>query len=151
VVQVRLGDEGEVRLDAYPGQVFKTQVSEIAAAADERSSLFQVELLVDAADTPLVSGLVANVAFTPHTARQGQRVYVPLSAVVEGQGQRASVYVLGKDGSGSSVVRRREVQAAFIDGDQVALAAGLQAGDQVVTDGALYVSDNERVQVQTSG
>jgi len=152
VVQVRLGDEGEVRLDAYPGQVFKAQVSEIAAAADERSSLFQVELLVDAADTPLVSGLVANVDLTPHTASQGQRLYVPLSAVVEGQGQHASVYVLGKDPSGNAVVRRRDVQAAFIDGDQVAIAEGiLQAGDQVVTDGALYVSDNERVQVQTSG
>lgn len=152
VVQVRLGDDGEVRLDAYAGQVFKAQVTEIAAAADERSSLFQVELLVDAADTPLVSGLVANVALTPYSARQAERVYAPLSAVVEGHGQRASVYLLGKDASGSSVVRRREVRIAFIDGERVAIAEGLQAGDQVVTDGALYVSDNERVQLlQTSG
>jgi membrane fusion protein, multidrug efflux system len=147
VVQVRLGDEGEVLLDAYPGQVFKAQVTEIAAAADERSSLFQVELLIDAADTPLVSGLVANLALTPYSALQAQRVYVPLSAVVEGQGQRASVYLLGKDPAGHSVVRRREVQIAFIDGERVAIAAGLLEGEQVITDGALYVSDNERVEL----
>jgi len=34
--------------------------------------------------------------------------------------------------------------------DKVAIAAGVQPGEQVITDGALYLSDGEKVSVATA-
>ena len=65
-----------------------------------------------------------------------------MCTIVEGDGSRASVYVLEQDHA-----RRREVEVAFIDNDNVALAKGVNAGEQVVTDGSLYLEDGEKVAI----
>jgi hypothetical protein len=59
---------------------------------------------------------------------------------VEGDGSKASVYVLEQDH-----VRRRAVDVAFIENDAVALNSGVSQGEQVVTDGSLYLQDGEQV------
>jgi hypothetical protein len=42
---------------------------------------------------------------------------------------------------------RRAVSIAFIDGAELALRAGVQPGELVITDGAAYLDDGERVAV----
>jgi len=41
--------------------------------------------------------------------------------------------------------KRRDVQVAFIETAGVALSEGLRPGERVVTDGALYLQDNDRI------
>jgi RND family efflux transporter MFP subunit len=142
IVQVKLGDRAEVQLDALPDQKISAKVSQIGSAADPATGMFLIEAALDSTGAPLKSGLVAKVSITPSTASQSKRVYVPVSSVVEGDGSRASVYVLEQDHA-----RRREVEVAFIDNDSVALTKGINAGEQVVTDGALYLEDGEKVAV----
>jgi multidrug efflux system membrane fusion protein len=150
IVQVRLGDTAEVELDAHPGEKFMAQVTEVASGADERSGMFQVELRVAPTKLRLASGLVAKVVLTPSSARSSERVYVPIASIVEGDGRRASVFVL--DGSGSQpTAKRRAVEVAFIEGVNVALAQGVAHGEQVITDGALYLQDGERIVVRDAG
>ena len=67
---------------------------------------------------------------------------MPIGAVIEADGDRAAVFVVG-DG----VARRRAVRVAFIAPDAVALSEGLAPGETVVTDGALYLQDGERIEV----
>jgi RND family efflux transporter MFP subunit len=150
IVQVRIGDTASVELDAHPGETFSAEVLEVASGADERSGMFQVELRLHPTKLRLVSGLVAKVLLTPSSAQAGQRVYVPIAAIVEGDGRRASVFVLDSAG-GQHTAKRRAVEVAFIEGVSVALAGGLQAGEQVVTDGALYLEDGERVLLKDAG
>ena len=142
VVQLQLGDPAEIRMDAYPDRAIAGAVSEIAHAADAKSGLFPVEVRIDAAQIALASGLVAKVRVYPATARASTLTYVPVSAIVEGDGNRASVYVIDGDRA-----RRRDVRVAFIESAGVALAEGLRPGEKVVTDGALYLQDNERIAV----
>jgi membrane fusion protein, multidrug efflux system len=78
----------------------------------------------------------------PSTANAGSRVYVPIGAIVEGNGSTARLFVLDKE-----YARQREIQVAFIEHDSVALTAGVAAGEQVITDGAQYLEDGERVVV----
>jgi hypothetical protein len=66
-----------------------------------------------------------------------------MAALVEGEGDRASVFVLD-DGK----ALRREVRVAFITADAIALESGLSAGEPVITDGALYLENGEPVEVQ---
>jgi len=142
IVQVKLGDRAEVTLDALPDQMIAAKVTEVGSAADPASGMFVIEAALDASGVPLKSGLVAKVSITPSTASASKRVYVPVSAIVEGDQSHASVYVLEQDHA-----RRREVEVAFIDNDSVALAKGVNAGEQVVTDGSLYLEDGEKVAI----
>jgi multidrug efflux pump subunit AcrA (membrane-fusion protein) len=109
--------------------------------------MFQVELRLQPTKLRLASGLVARVLLTPASAHGTERTYVPIAAIVEGDGRRASVFVLDEAG-GKHTAKRRAVEVAFIEGTQVALTEGVQAGEKIVTDGALYLQDGERVLVR---
>lgn len=143
IVQIKLGDTAQVQLDALPDARLTGKVTEVAGAADPASGMFMVEVALAAGDLPLKSGLIAKLTIVPSTANNGSRVYVPIASIVEGDGSRASVFVLDNDR-----VHRRKVEVAFIENDAVALLGGIKAGEQIVTDGALYLEDGEQVAVQ---
>lgn len=142
IVQTQIGDRAEIRLDAYPDRVFTGKVSEVASAADERTRLFPIEVRFDEPPGRLASGLVAKVSIVPATSLKSTLVYVPVAAVVEGDGQKADVFVVADDHA-----VRRPVRVAFITQHGVALAEGLASGETVVTDGALYLADGERITI----
>jgi multidrug efflux pump subunit AcrA (membrane-fusion protein) len=104
--------------------------------------MFRIEVTLDTTDLPLKSGLVAKLTVVPSSASAASRVYVPIGAIVEGDGRTARLFVLDKDRA-----RRRDVEVAFIEGDAVALVGGVEAGEQVITDGALYLEDGEQVAI----
>lgn len=143
IVQIANGDAAEIRCDAFPGQQLTGRVTEIASAAEPGSGMFPIEVRIDATPLRLVTGLVAKLAVAPASARSGALTHVPIAAVVEGDGRRASVFVVE-----GAHARRRQVEVAFIGPDSIALAAGLAPGVRVVTDGALFLEDGEAIEVQ---
>jgi membrane fusion protein, multidrug efflux system len=143
ILQIKLRDTAEIRLDALPGTTLTGKVSEIASAADPASGLFNIEVQLDPTTQPLKSGLVAKLDIVPATALASERVYVPVASIVEGNGRKASVFILDQDHA-----RRREIEVAFINDESVALLSGLTVGESVITDGALYLEDGEAVSVQ---
>ena len=44
--------------------------------------------------------------------------------------------------------QKRDVRVAFITADSIALESGLEAGEAVITDGALFLENGEAVEVQ---
>jgi len=142
VVQVRLGDTAAIHVDAFPGKNLAGRVSEISGASDDKTGLFPIEVRLTDAPSGAVSGLVARLEIQPASAAGPQLTYVPIAAVVEGDGDRASVYILR-----DNKAVRREVRIAFIAPENVALRAGVAAGETVVTDGALYLQDGESIAV----
>ena len=142
IVQVHLGDAAQVRLDALPDATLTGTVTEVASASDVASGMFRIEVTLAATNLPLKSGLVAKLTVVPSSASAGSRVYVPIGAIVEGDGRTARLFVLDKDRA-----RRRDVEVAFIEGDNVALVGGVEAGEQVITDGAQYLEDGEQVAI----
>jgi len=141
IVNVKIGDKGDIRMDAFPGQAMSGTIVEIASAADERSGMFPIEVHFDTPPPRLVSGLVARLRLAPVTSAV-PLTYVPMAALVEGDGDRASVFVVG-DGK----ALRRDVRVAFITADSIALESGLESGEAVVTDGALFLENGEPVEI----
>ncbi len=141
IVNVKLGDKGEIRMDAFPGQPMTGTIVEISSAADERTGMFPIEVQFDSPPPRLVSGLVTRLRLTP-TTDAPPLTYVPMAALVEGDGDRASVFVI--DGGKA---RRRDVRVAFITADSIALESGLATGETVITDGALFLENGEAVEV----
>jgi multidrug efflux system membrane fusion protein len=145
IVNVKLGDKGEVRMDAFPGQAMTGTIVEVSSAADERSGMFPIEVQFDSPPDRLVSGLVARLRLAP-SSEAAPLTYVPMAALVEGDGDRASVFVVD---NGKAL--KRDVRVAFITADSIALESGLRPGETVITDGALFLENGEAVEVVREG
>ena len=137
IVRAHLGDQVSVTLDAFPGQILKAQVSELAAAADQGTGMFALEARLSDPPERLSAGMVGKLELIPAA---GELPTIPLNAVVEGDGMRASAYLVR-----SGIAKRVAIEVAYIDREYVAVRAGLVPGDTVVTDGVLYLADGERV------
>jgi membrane fusion protein, multidrug efflux system len=142
IVQLKRGDTVTVTVDAMPNSVLKGTVTVIGGAASMDNGLFPVEVTLEQSDAALVTGMVAHLSFQP-TKSKDTLLYIPTGAVVSGINNQADVFVLTGE-----VAKKRSVQVAFFTRDHVALQSGLTGNEQVITDGALYLSDGERVGVQ---
>jgi RND family efflux transporter MFP subunit len=143
VVRLAVGDAAEIRMDALPGQTLEGAVDEIAPAATATTGAFEVTVRIDgAAAARLASGIVARVAVTPRAA--GAVTTVPLSALVDADGARGRVFAVAAD---RKHVSPREVDIAFLGGERVAIAGGLDGVAQVVSEGAAYLDEHSVIAV----
>jgi RND family efflux transporter MFP subunit len=140
-VRLHDGDAASLRFDAHPGRSFAGRVSLLGGAADPRSGVFPVEIAFDAGDARFAAGMIGRAEIAAGNGGD-QRSYVPLSALVEGNGDAMLLFVH----EGGSVAARR-VPVAFVSGTHAVLAESLPEGTQVVTDGAPYLRDGEAVRV----
>jgi membrane fusion protein, multidrug efflux system len=141
VVRIKRGDAISLRLDAWPEEQFTATVTQIASAADPATGLFEIEAQVDAGTRALATGLVGRASLSPGNGG-ATLPHVPIAAVLEGDGEHASVFIA--DGN---VARRRDVKVAFITGDGVAIREGLAVGERIVTAGAPYLDDGDAISV----
>jgi hypothetical protein len=76
--------------------------------------------------------------------RGSQRVQtVPIEALLEADGDRATLFVLGPDGR----AKRVPVDVAFMRGEQAGIRGQLAGVSRVITDGAAYLNDGAAVRV----
>jgi RND family efflux transporter MFP subunit len=142
MVKLKIGDRAKMTFDAHPGVSFPAVVTEIAGAADPVNGTFEVELKVNAQDKKLVTGLVAKAEIFPSGG--AEMLVVPIEALAEADGERASVYTLGEDGT---TVKKLPIRTAGIYGDVVAVREGLQEGTAVITKGTAYLTETSKVKV----
>ena len=142
MVKLKIGDKAKMTFDAYPGASFPAVVTEIAGAADPVNGTFEVELKVNAQDKKLATGLVAKAEIFPSGGTE--MLVVPIEALAEADGERASVYTLGEDGT---TVKKLPIRTAGIYGNVVAVREGLQEGTAVITRGTAYLTETSKVKV----
>jgi RND family efflux transporter MFP subunit len=143
ILAVKLGDQAEVTLDARPDQALRAHVTQIASMATPGVGTFPVELTVDdPAARTLPSGLTIKARIAHQEADAAR---VPVSALVEGRGRNASVYVVQGDKA-----KRVPVRVQRLSGDHALLAAdeGLVS---VVVSGASMLHDGALVRVVDGG
>ncbi len=142
VVRLQLGNSAQVKLDAYPAEVFAATVSEITPLADTRSGTFQVELRLKPPTKPLVSGLVATIRITP--SNQETLPLIPLIALLEADNDQGYVYLLNAN---RRTVRKQAVRVAQPQENGVAISQGVKPGDIVITDGVSYLTTKSLVHI----
>lgn len=140
ITRLRVGDKALVVFSGLPG--VQASVSRLAAQADQRTGSFDVELRL--ADVPdgLRSGLVGAARIQPSVSNAAaSAVAIPALALLEGRGDQAAVFVI----DGGNKARRASVRVAGFLDDVVLIASGLVNGDQVVTSGAPYLRNGQKV------
>jgi multidrug efflux system membrane fusion protein len=137
---VKLGDRASVRVDARADAEIRGVVRQIAAAADPRTGTYIVEIAVDD-NARLVAGMIAHVEIQASDAERLRTV--PVEALLEADGDRATLFALGPDGR----AKRFDVEVAFVRGAHAGVRGGLGGITRVVTDGAPYLNDGAAVKV----
>ena len=141
-VRTHLGDAARVEFDAWPGQVFAGRVSNISSAADSGTGTFTVEVQIDSGAARFVQGLVAKVALTPQGSSQVK--VIPVQALLEANDKEAGVFVLDE---AAHAVHRVSIEIGRMNSGRIEVLSGLDAGAQVVTDGAAFLENGEKVRV----
>jgi len=143
-VRVEIDDAAAIGFDAFPGRRFEGRVARIGSSADPQTGTFEVEIAVAPGGARFVRGLVAKVELAIRGVDDTPRTVVPVTAIVEADGPVGVVYVLDPAGD---IARRREVTVGPVTGGRVVVLAGLDPGEQVVTDGAAWLTDGHAVRV----
>ncbi|MBI3792971.1 MAG: efflux RND transporter periplasmic adaptor subunit [Gemmatimonadetes bacterium] len=141
-VRVAVGDRARVAFNAFPGERFSARVLRVAAAATAGAGTYEAELAVDPRSRPVASGLIGAAEIAARAS--GTYAFVPVGALIEADADSATVFVLAASGERAE---RRRVKVAFLDGAQVALAAGVARGERVVVEGASRLVDGGAVRV----
>ncbi|HEY4344799.1 MAG TPA: efflux RND transporter periplasmic adaptor subunit [Parvibaculum sp.] len=145
VARLDVGARADVKLDAFPTEIVTGAVRRIAAMSDTKTGTFEIEVALENVPKGVESGFMGQARIRPHGLAQG-RAAIPASAILEGHGSTATVYVID-DATGTAHLTR--VTVAGIEGDDVLISDGLKPGTKVVSAGAPYLRDGGKVKIVT--
>lgn len=138
--RLKLGNPATVKIDAYPDEVFKGEVSQLAQAPDAMSGLYQAEIKLNCCSKALATGLFAKTEIKPNS--DASYVTIPVDAIIEGNGKEAFVYT-----TADNKAHKQPVKVAFMRDGKVMLTSGIEKGTRVVTDGSAYLTDGAPVKI----
>jgi multidrug efflux system membrane fusion protein len=142
-VHIKPGTSVALSVEALPGQIFKGNVTAVAAVADSESRLFQTEVALSNNDGSLRPGMIATL-FLGQAAPAPPVPVVPLSAVVRDRKGGSGFAVMVVEGSKA---HSRSIVLGPTYGDQLAVTSGLKPGEQVISSGATLLAEGETVEV----
>ena len=129
---IRVGDPAEIET-GIESKTLPGKVTNIAGVVDPNTRAIGVRITVDNPDALLRKQMYVRARI--HSRRQDTGLLVPVSAILRDDENLPFVYVVQPDGS----FARRRVTPGYRDADRFDITAGLEAGDQVVVDGGIFV------------
>lgn len=134
-----IGQRATITLWAGPRADIEGRIREIAGQADAASRTYSVRIAVSAPPQALRLGMTASVGIKVDD--EAARMVVPVTALTESDGHQV-VFVVDPT---NLAVRRTPVTVGGVTENGVRIAAGLHAGDTVVTAGVQFLRDGMRV------
>lgn len=140
--RIQVGARARVGLDGAPDTVGR--VTRVGQSAGARTGAVEIEIELPSTTT-FRSGQIASAKIDarPDPAAAATLTRLPAEAILEARGRAATVFIVER---GTSIARRRSLTFAGFDGD-FARVSGLPPGAQVITAGAGFISDGEKVRV----
>ena len=130
---VRLGQPVEVRVNAFPNEVFTARVAYIGAALVPTTHRIAVRSVIENHHQKLKPDMFASFHIT--TNSQTTTLAVPTTAIVL-DGEKTTVWVADKQNQ----FIRREVTTGLEQNGYRQILSGLQPGDRVVSEGSLLLT-----------
>jgi membrane fusion protein, multidrug efflux system len=157
LARLRLGQDVEIRVDAYPGGIFKGKLDSIDSRVNQDTRSVMVRGLLDNADKELLPGMFANVAVlagdpvdvvtVPRTAVSyslyGDSVYIAKKPTAAPAGQAAPKDELYE-------IERRFVRPGETRDDRVAINEGVKLDELVVIVGQLKLTQGAKIRLDNS-
>jgi membrane fusion protein, heavy metal efflux system len=131
---IKVGQPVEVRILAYPDDVFQARIDYVEAAGDPITHRVNVRCVVENRDQKLKPEMFAT--FRIVTTSDVHALAVPLGAVVR-EGEKTSVWVAQPEGE----FVQREVTVGLEQDGYAQILSGLQLGEQVASEGSLFLGN----------
>lgn len=141
-MRVNLNDTATVIFDALPGMIFSGSISQIAAAPNQVSGTYEIEIKLRSPRDRLVSGLVGKVSIMPITKKAA--TLVPIEALVEADGLRGFVFAPAPD---QKSARKLPVTISYMHNGRVGIDDTLAGITSVITSGATKLTDGAPVAI----
>lgn len=138
----RISVDAPVTLDDGNGGTAQGKVIRIAGSAEPLTRTVPVEVRLEAPPPGARSGLIVSLVISP--APVPARSAVPLSALRDGKGGRAFLFVIDP---ATKIAKRVTVEVEQIDGERAYLRTALPAGQNVVVSGGQYLNDGTPVKL----
>ncbi len=132
---VRLGETIDAHLMAYPDKVFHGRISYVSTSVDPNTHRITVRAEIRDPDNLIAPQMLAT--FTLHTGKVMHSAGIPLNGVVrEGDGTMTAWITTDR-----RHFFRRQIRIGIEQNGMRQVLAGLQPGDLVAGDGALFLSN----------
>lgn len=143
VTGVRVGNEADIALPAYPGKKLVGKITRIAPVADLPAHTFAAEVSVDNSEG-LLAGVYANVSLIGEPREQV--LTIPMHAIVMRDDQQ-TVFVADAQG----VVQRRVLALGYSDDKVAEVLSGLDEKDTIVVEGHNKLREGSRINLEKAG
>jgi len=149
--EIAVGQTVLVKVDAYPGRVFRGKLNAIDPSVDATSRNVAVQATVDNPEELLRSGMFARAEIELPEGKP--TVVLPATAIAYAS-YGNSVYIIEKmkspEGGEYLGVRQQFVKLGPSRGDQIAIIEGVKPGEQVATAGVFKLRNGLPVQVNNA-
>ena len=136
---VRVGLAVQLKMAAYPDDVFTAKVTAISPIANPQTRAIDIEITVPNPGYRLKPGMYAEMEMV-RNRRSG--LMLPIAAVVDRGGQKFVFSVAGDR------ARMEPVMTGAINGDQIEIVSGLLGSETIVSSGADRLENGDRLNVQ---
>ena len=143
VTGVKVGNEADIALPAYPGKKLVGKITRIAPVADLPAHTFAAEVSVDNSEG-LLAGVYANVSLIGEPREQV--LTIPMNAIVMRDDQQ-TVFVADAQG----VVQRRVLSLGYSDDKVAEVVSGLDEKDTIVVEGHNKLREGSRINLEKAG
>lgn len=143
VTGVKVGNEADIALPAYPGKKLVGKITRIAPVADLPAHTFAAEVSVDNSEG-LLAGVYANVSLIGEPREQ--MLTIPMHAIVMRDDQQ-TVFVADAQG----VVQRRVLALGYSDDKVAEVLSGLDEKDTIVVEGHNKLREGSRINLEKAG
>ena len=140
ITQLKIGDQVEVKVSAFPSKSFNGIVNFIAAKADQTMN-FPVEIGIDNKDKTIKAGMYGTAIFKSSNTENNPILTIPRNAFV-GSVNAGEVYTIKE---GKAILTK--VVPGRIFGDKVEILSGLSEGTEIITSGQINLYNNAPVSI----
>jgi RND family efflux transporter MFP subunit len=133
--KVHIGSGASITTDAYPGRIFRGQISYVDPKVDPQTRTAQARIELANPGQQLKIGMYVNVVFASLGGAQSTTPVVPVAAV-QNMGNRQVVFVATND---PNVFAMRLVRLGPEINGFFAILEGLSVGDRIVTEGSFML------------
>ncbi|MCQ2582656.1 MAG: efflux RND transporter periplasmic adaptor subunit [Treponema sp.] len=140
VADLKIGQKAEIRLEAYPDDIFSAKVVKISPVVDPSTRTKEIILNFTKADSKINAGMFARVKL--YTTVYSNVISINQDSIVNNNDDYF-LYVVKED---NTVERRKVTLGANIDG-YYQILTGIEDGEIVVTEGMLTLYEGAEVNI----
>lgn len=136
---INLNDKAQVKLDAFPTEVFEAKVIRKSETSDPATGTFSIDLQVKNGKSTFASGMFASAEI--QTKNKSNVWSIPYEALLDANGNEGFVFVT----SDYKTAVKQPVTISAIEQNRVSITKGFENFHALIVSGSAYLTDNSAI------